>query len=96
MPSGDTIHGGLLWALLWITGIIPALIMAYIPVGLAWLAGYGVYLGLKRLMSSPLMTSQHQSAPERASSLPSGESDPSVMLDSTGAGTSTPSSRDRA
>jgi hypothetical protein len=51
MPSGDTIHGALFWALLWVTGIIPALLMLYIPIGLAWVIGYEIYLGCRRLAS---------------------------------------------
>jgi hypothetical protein len=42
-------HVALLWALLWVTGVIPALIVLYIPIGVAWIIGYGIYLGCKRL-----------------------------------------------
>ena len=48
MPEGDTIHGALFWALFWISGIGPLLVMLYIPIGVAWIIGYGIYLGAKR------------------------------------------------
>ena len=45
-------HVALLWALFWISGLGPLLVMLYIPIGLAWIVGYGLYLGFKRLTST--------------------------------------------
>lgn len=42
-------HLALLWALFWISGLGPLLVMLYIPIGVAWIVGYGLYLGLRRL-----------------------------------------------
>jgi hypothetical protein len=49
MPQGDTFSGAIFWALLWVTGVIPALLMLYIPIGLAWIIFYGLYLGGRRV-----------------------------------------------
>jgi hypothetical protein len=45
-------HVALLWALFWISGLGPVLVMLYIPIGVAWIIGYGIYLGIKRLALS--------------------------------------------
>jgi hypothetical protein len=42
-------HVALLWAIFWISGLGPLLVMLYIPIGLAWIIGYGIYLGVRRL-----------------------------------------------
>lgn len=44
-------HVALLWAIFWISGLGPLLVMLYIPIGVAWIVGYGIYLGIKRLAS---------------------------------------------
>lgn len=49
-------HVALLWALFWISGLGPLLVMLYIPIGVAWIIGYGIYLGAKssfQLVGSP-------------------------------------------
>ena len=52
MPTADTLHGAAFWAILWVSGIMPALLMLYIPIGIAWIIGYGLYLGVRRLGAS--------------------------------------------
>jgi hypothetical protein len=53
-------HVALLWALFWISGLGPVLVMLYIPIGVAWIIGYGIYLGIKRLaLSRPLRGGEH-------------------------------------
>lgn len=47
-------HIALLWAIFWLSGLGPLLVMLYIPIGIAWIIGYGIYLGIKRLMPSPI------------------------------------------
>jgi hypothetical protein len=52
MPQGDTFHGAIFWALFWISGLGPLLVMLYIPIGVAWIIGYGIYLGVRRLAAA--------------------------------------------
>lgn len=42
-------HVALLWALFWISGLGPLLVMLYIPIGVAWIIVYGLYLGGQRI-----------------------------------------------
>jgi hypothetical protein len=54
-------HVALLWAIFWISGLGPALVMLYIPIGVAWIIGYGIYLGARRtfkVVSTPLNPNQ--------------------------------------
>lgn len=47
---GDTFHGFLFWVLFWITGIGPVLLLLYIPIGVAWVVGCGLYLVICRIL----------------------------------------------
>jgi hypothetical protein len=42
-------HVAILWALFWISGLGPLLVMLYIPIGVAWIIGYGLFLGAMRI-----------------------------------------------
>jgi hypothetical protein len=51
-------HVAILWALFWISGLGPLHVMLYIPIGLSWIVGYGIYLGVKRLYPTSPSTVQ--------------------------------------
>jgi hypothetical protein len=51
MPTADTFHGAVFWLFFWLL-LGPFVVLIYVPIGVAWIIGCGLYLGCRRLLVS--------------------------------------------